>query len=68
MTDEAQDEGLDVPDDLDVDAEGLDVPDDQETVEDDDNPLDDAFDPTDIPEKFQGPEGRDEADIPEGVD
>jgi len=37
-------------------------------IEEDDNPLPDDFDPDDPPEKFAGPEGRDEHEIPEGVD
>jgi hypothetical protein len=51
-----------------VEGEAEAVEGDAEAVEDEDTELPEGLDPDDAPEKFQGPEGRDEGDIPEGVD
>jgi len=65
MSDEA--EGAEA---VEGEADPVDFNDDDEleTAEEDDGTLPDDLDPDDEPEKFAGPEGRDEQDIPEGVD
>jgi len=51
-----------------VEGEAVPIEGEADAVEDDDTDLPEGLDPDDAPEKFQGPEGRDEGEIPEGVD
>lgn len=48
-----------------VEGEGEPVEGEEEGLEPEDDTLPDHLDPDDEPEKFQGPEGRDEQNIPD---